>query len=315
MSPPRRTALHQRSDSDANVPIAFPNPASTLKIVPRSSTSSEATRAAKHRKSNSNSTTTTSRSAGTVRSQVSFENLPPVPPLRIQKSRGSRASFGIFQDPEPATATAAAGPTRALLQGSPCSSAASVSNSEEPHQNLPCTPPRMPARPPRSILKKPSRPTFTPYTEEEYLNKSSEWVANYAVESPQSRARMMNAHTLRLVNDDEGAAHMPGGASPGGVSTLSRSPSDAMSTRSVRLPDWAKYVGPDRSVESRSNCWQVLLRPQRRTHQRNRRSRGGTRAGHGPAQLHDPQRHGGARTAAAHRRLHDVDCGDPAHNF
>lgn len=252
MSP--RPALHQRSESDTNA-RAFPNPASTLKIVHRSSTSSES-KPANHGKPNSSSTSTVSRS-GTVRSQVSFESLPPVQPLQIRKSRSSKASFGIFQDPEPVVEYA--------LQGGPsCSSVppTPVSGREPTQQKQPCTPPKMPTPPPRSILKKPSRPTLTPCTEEEYLNKSCEWISNQTSEYTPHRARM-NSHTLRLVHDEDEfdiAVSRPrvgddeiSEIETTPTSTLSRSASDAQSTRSVRVPDWAKYVG----IEPRG-AWAIV---------------------------------------------------------
>jgi len=266
-----RHALHQRSDSDTNIRTSAPNSdnassnASSKPAVSqapsRSSTSSSGGQgkyfAKRHRSqksaaSNHSSTTggTVSSRSNTVRSNVSLDSLPPVPPLRIHKQR---ISLSVFRDDYSSGSVPNSG-VYAKESGMGGTSGSvdesDVADAMDPLQN-PATPQKIAPALPRSILKKPSKAALPPYTEDDYRRQSSIWVDRQETEFIPNRARM-NAQTLRLVNTvvgtDLGESSTQGGVGgasspsagvvmPGGIlrtaSRVGRSRSQSASTTDV----------------------------------------------------------------------------------
>lgn len=235
-----RTVLHQRSDSETN---ELPSSTSTRSLAPSTvsrktdDVSSWRSPASKNAENGSVSAATTR--SNTVRSDISLESLPPVPPLRI------------FKQPSNLTPLEYRAPERHnLAQFSPIPVLAEASR----------------RAPPRSILKRPPEAALPPYTTYQYQKKSSLWADDARIFSTPSLSRM-NTHTLRLVDngtaatspnlsqipkheisqrhDDNAGSLLSGGlVRNSSVASLSRvGPSTTqLSAFTRQFPAWARYV-------------------------------------------------------------------------
>lgn len=266
-----RHALHQRSDSDTNVRASAPNsdnassnssskPSAVSQAPSRSSTSSSGGRGkyfSKHHKSqksaasNHSSTTggTVSSRSNTVRSNVSVDSLPPVPPLRIYKQR---ISLPVFQDDyssDVATNSGRYAKETGMGGASGSVDESYAADAMDPHQN-PTAPQRIAPALPRSILKKPSKAALPPYTEDDYRRQSSIWVDRQETEFIPNRARM-NAQTLRLVNNvvgtDLGESSTQGGAIGAGAGAIGAGSPGAGVVMAGGILRTASRVGRSRS--------------------------------------------------------------------